>query len=75
MRYLPQRRGPRPSRELETTIDTRLQEAAVVGLAGRLGGVAALAPRNREMRGLAGDRRLTAAIRITYCKGTSTPCR
>jgi cell division protein FtsI/penicillin-binding protein 2 len=39
---------------LRTTIDTRLQEAAVVGLAGRLGGVAALDPRNGEVRALAG---------------------
>jgi cell division protein FtsI/penicillin-binding protein 2 len=48
------RARPRPARALRTTIDTRLQEAAVVGLAGRLGGVAALDPRNGEVRALAG---------------------
>jgi len=48
------RAGPRAAPALETTIDTRLQEAAVVGLAGRLGGVAALDPRNGEVRALAG---------------------
>ena len=41
-------------RAVVTTIDTRLQEAAVIGLAGRLGGVAALDPRNGEVRALAG---------------------
>jgi cell division protein FtsI/penicillin-binding protein 2 len=48
------RAGPRRARDVETTIDTRLQEAAVIGLAGRLGGVAALDPRNGEVRALAG---------------------
>jgi cell division protein FtsI/penicillin-binding protein 2 len=48
------RARPRRARDVETTIDTRLQEAAVVGLAGRLGGVAALDPRNGEVRALAG---------------------
>jgi len=48
------RAKPRAARPLETTIDTRLQEAAVIGLAGRLGGVAALDPRNGEVRALAG---------------------
>jgi hypothetical protein len=48
------RAKPRAAPDLETTIDTRLQEAAVVGLAGRLGGVAALDPRNGEVRALAG---------------------
>ncbi|HEX6652553.1 MAG TPA: penicillin-binding transpeptidase domain-containing protein [Thermoleophilaceae bacterium] len=48
------RAKPRPARPLETTIDTRLQEAAVIGLAGRLGGVAALDPRTGEVRALAG---------------------
>jgi penicillin-binding protein A len=48
------RARPRAARPLETTIDTRLQEAAVIGLAGRLGGVAALDPRNGEVRALAG---------------------
>ena len=44
----------RPAAPLRTTIDTRLQEAAVVGLAGRLGGVAALDARTAEIRALAG---------------------
>ena len=48
------RARPRRASTVETTIDTRLQEAAVVGLAGRLGGVAALDPRNGEIRALAG---------------------
>jgi peptidoglycan glycosyltransferase len=48
------RARPRAARAVETTIDTRLQEAAVTGLAGRLGGVAALDPRNGEVRALAG---------------------
>ncbi|HEY7454042.1 MAG TPA: penicillin-binding transpeptidase domain-containing protein [Thermoleophilaceae bacterium] len=48
------RARPRAARSVETTIDTRLQEAAVVGLAGRLGGVAALDPRTGEVRALAG---------------------
>jgi penicillin-binding protein A len=48
------RAQPRAARPVETTIDTRLQEAAVIGLAGRLGGAAALDPRNGEVRALAG---------------------
>ena len=48
------RAKPRAARPVETTIDTRLQEAAVIGLAGRLGGVAALDPRTGEVRALAG---------------------
>ena len=48
------RAKPRPARPVQTTIDTRLQEAAVIGLAGRLGGVAALDPRTGELRALAG---------------------
>jgi peptidoglycan glycosyltransferase len=48
------RAKPRAAPALVTTIDTRLQEAAVVGLAGRLGGVAALDPRTGEVRALAG---------------------
>jgi transpeptidase family protein len=48
------RAKPRPAKPIRTTIHTRLQEAAVVGLAGRLGGVAALDPRNGEIRALAG---------------------
>jgi peptidoglycan glycosyltransferase len=39
---------------VRTTIDTRLQEAAVTALAGRFGGIAALDPRNGEIRALAG---------------------
>ena len=39
---------------MHTTIDTRLQEAAVVALAGRFGGIAALDARNGEIRALAG---------------------
>jgi penicillin-binding protein A len=48
------RARPRAAPRVRTTIDTRLQEAAVIGLAGRLGGVAALDPRNGEIRALAG---------------------
>jgi peptidoglycan glycosyltransferase len=48
------RARPRPSRPVRTTIDPRLQEAAVVALAGRFGGIAALDPRNGEIRALAG---------------------
>jgi penicillin-binding protein A len=48
------RAKPVPAPPLRTTIDTRLQEAAVVGLAGRLGGVAALDARTAEVRALAG---------------------
>ena len=48
------RAKPKPAPPLRTTIDTRLQEAAVVGLAGRLGGVAALDARTAEIRALAG---------------------
>ena len=48
------RARPRPARAIRTTIHTGLQEAAVVALAGRLGGVAALDPRNGEIRALAG---------------------
>ena len=48
------RAKPRAAGPVRTSIDTRLQEAAVIGLAGRLGGVAALDPRNGEVRALAG---------------------
>jgi len=48
------RAGPRAAKAIRTTIHTGLQEAAVVGLAGRLGGVAALDARNGEIRALAG---------------------
>jgi cell division protein FtsI/penicillin-binding protein 2 len=46
--------APRPGRVVRTTIDTRVQEAANLALAGRLGGVAALDPRTGEVLGLAG---------------------
>ena len=48
------RARPRPAKAMRTTIQTGLQEAAVVALAGRLGGVAALDARNGEIRALAG---------------------
>jgi cell division protein FtsI/penicillin-binding protein 2 len=48
------RANPRPAQPVRTTIDTRLQEAAVTALAGRFGGVAALDPHNGEIRALAG---------------------
>jgi penicillin-binding protein A len=48
------RARPRPAPPVRTSIDTRVQEAAVVGLAGRFGGIAALDPRNGEIRALAG---------------------
>ncbi len=48
------RARPRPVAPVRTTIDTRIQEAAVVGLAGRFGGIAALDPRNGEVLALAG---------------------
>jgi penicillin-binding protein A len=48
------RASPRPATPVRTTIDTVLQEAAVTALAGRFGGVAALDPRNGEIRALAG---------------------
>jgi peptidoglycan glycosyltransferase len=48
------RAQPRAAKQIRTTIHTRVQEAAVVALAGRLGGVAALDPRNGEIRALAG---------------------
>jgi penicillin-binding protein A len=48
------RARPVQAEPVRTTIDTRLQEAAVVGLGGRFGGVAALDPRTGEIRALAG---------------------
>jgi transpeptidase family protein/MecA-like transpeptidase family protein len=48
------RTRPRPAHAVKTTIDTRVQEAAVAALAGRFGGVAALDPRSAEVRALAG---------------------
>ena len=48
------RARPRPAAPVRTTIDPRLQEAAVIALAERFGGVAALDPRNGEILALAG---------------------
>jgi peptidoglycan glycosyltransferase len=48
------RARPRRARPLRTTIDSRVQEAAVTALAGRFGGVAALDARTAEVRALAG---------------------
>lgn len=48
------RSSPRPARPVRTTIDTRVQEAASLALAGRLGGVAALDPATGEILALAG---------------------
>ena len=48
------RTRPRAAPAVRTTISPRLQEAAVVGLAGRLGGIAALDPRNGEILAIAG---------------------
>ncbi len=48
------RSEPRAAEPVRTTIDTRVQEAASIALAGRLGGVAALDPRTGEIRALAG---------------------
>ncbi|HEY1273822.1 MAG TPA: penicillin-binding transpeptidase domain-containing protein [Thermoleophilaceae bacterium] len=48
------RSRPRRAHRVRTTIDTRVQEAAVTALAGRLGGVAALDAHTGEMRALAG---------------------
>jgi penicillin-binding protein A len=48
------RARPRPARPVRTTIDTRVQEAAVTALAGRFGGIAALDARTGEMVAAAG---------------------
>jgi penicillin-binding protein A len=48
------RTRPRKARPVRTTIDTRVQEAAVTALAGRFGGIAALDARTAEVRALAG---------------------
>ena len=48
------RARPRAAAPVRTTIAPRLQEAAVTGLAERLGGVAALDPRSGEVLALAG---------------------
>jgi hypothetical protein len=52
-RVLAQSRAKR-GRNVRTTIDSRVQQAAVTALAGRLGGVAALDARTAEVRALAG---------------------
>jgi peptidoglycan glycosyltransferase len=48
------RSRPRPGRTVRTTIDPKLERAAVAALAGRYGGVAALDPRTGELLALAG---------------------
>jgi hypothetical protein len=48
------RSEPRSAEAVESTVDTRLQEAAVAALAGRLGGIAALDARTGAVRALAG---------------------
>jgi penicillin-binding protein A len=48
------RARPRPAKAVRTSISPRVQEAAVVGLAGRFGGIAALDPDNGEILALAG---------------------
>ena len=48
------RARPRPARALRTTIDPRVQAAAVNALAGRFGGIVALDARRAEVRALAG---------------------
>jgi penicillin-binding protein A len=46
---------PKPGAPVKTTIDTRLQQATVSALAGRLGGIAVLDARNGDVRALAGQ--------------------
>jgi hypothetical protein len=48
------RSEPRAAEPVQSTVDTRLQEAAVAALAGRLGGIAALDPQTGAVRALAG---------------------
>jgi penicillin-binding protein A len=48
------REPPRAAPPVRTTIDTRLQEAAVIALAGRFGGIAALDPLGGDILALAG---------------------
>lgn len=48
------RARPRPAPALRTTIDARLQRAAVVALGGRYGGIAVLDARDGAVRALAG---------------------
>ena len=53
-RRLLARAKPVAGRPVRSTIDTKLQEAAVTALAGRFGGIAALDARTGEVRALAG---------------------
>jgi cell division protein FtsI/penicillin-binding protein 2 len=46
--------SPRPGRDVRTTIDPDLQQAAVTALAGRYGGVAVVRPRDGEVLAMAG---------------------
>jgi transpeptidase family protein/penicillin-binding protein len=46
--------APRPAKAVRSTIDLKVQAAAVAALAGRFGGVAALDARTGEVRALAG---------------------
>ncbi|MBI5103743.1 MAG: hypothetical protein HZB46_01910 [Solirubrobacterales bacterium] len=48
------KREPRKAQPVRTTLDVGVQTAAVASLAGRLGGVVALDPRNGEVLGVAG---------------------
>lgn len=48
------RSRPRPSPAVRTTIDPRVERAAIDALAGRYGGIAAVDPRNGEVLALAG---------------------
>jgi penicillin-binding protein A len=45
---------PRAAKPVRTSISPKIQEAAVLGLAGRFGGIAALDPNNGEILALAG---------------------
>jgi cell division protein FtsI/penicillin-binding protein 2 len=45
---------PRPGRSVRSTIDPKIQRAAVEALAGRYGGIAAVRPHNGEVLALAG---------------------
>jgi cell division protein FtsI/penicillin-binding protein 2 len=45
---------PVPAKAVRSTIDTRIQQAAVTALAGRLGGIAAIDTRSGQVRALAG---------------------
>ncbi|HXE46538.1 MAG TPA: penicillin-binding transpeptidase domain-containing protein [Conexibacter sp.] len=48
------RTAPRPGQPIRTTIDRKLERAAITALAGRYGGVAAMDPRTGEVLALAG---------------------